>query len=411
MSGHLTQGELQAHVYGATPSDHIEGCVECRRQAERFHEEREILTGCFERESMPTAAPLPRLRWSDRVLPLAAAAGLFCAVTLLIVWPRRAPEEIPVDTNRRDRIADADYFPLVDGAEWTYRPEVEGRLMGSPEDGCDFTLRAYESSPSPDGRAQFWLSDTLGSASLTFRLMVRVDGIHMYDNRTERDRVILPFPVRKRPPISSGGVIAEVVALDEEVEVPAGKFRCTHVRNHYAKNDDEDFWFAPRIGLMRWTNRKGDLGHGLQGIRWEIVSWKIERSKEVRVRETWNADTYPGGTARHGRVIDADTWKKLWSQIGHDRPIPEVDFSKEMVLAVLPGEWVDYMYEVVDVREFGDRLQLRYRAGDRWFEELKLADRPYGILAVVPRSRKKVEILEVPVEPGAPVLRAALDPK
>ena len=59
------------------------------------------------------------------------------------------------------------------------------------------------------------------------------------------------------------------------------------------------------------------------------------RGVPLKVRETFSGTDGRGGNGENVRVTSAAEWTNLWDRrFGRDRPIPEVDFSKEMVVGV-----------------------------------------------------------------------------
>ena len=67
--------------------------------------------------------------------------------------------------------------------------------------------------------------------------------------------------------------------------------------------------------------------------------------------------------ARQAVVRSAAEWSTLWSQHAGERARPEVDFSKEMVVAVFLGTrpTAGFSVEIVGAREEGATLIVSYR--------------------------------------------------
>jgi protease stability complex PrcB-like protein len=68
-------------------------------------------------------------------------------------------------------------------------------------------------------------------------------------------------------------------------------------------------------------------------------------------------------SARQVAVTDRDAWARLWREHAPDRPLPNVDFTREMVAAVFMGERPrgGYAIEIVGYREQGGSVVVQYR--------------------------------------------------
>jgi hypothetical protein len=67
--------------------------------------------------------------------------------------------------------------------------------------------------------------------------------------------------------------------------------------------------------------------------------------------------------ARQVAVSDREAWAALWREHAPGRPLPEVDFSKEIVAGVFLGTRPNggFAVEIVGYREDGGRLVVQYR--------------------------------------------------
>jgi hypothetical protein len=67
--------------------------------------------------------------------------------------------------------------------------------------------------------------------------------------------------------------------------------------------------------------------------------------------------------ARQATARTAGEWQTLWTQHAGDRPRPQVDFSKEMVVAVFLGSrpTAGFSVEIVGAREEGATLVVSYK--------------------------------------------------
>jgi hypothetical protein len=90
--------------------------------------------------------------------------------------------------------------------------------------------------------------------------------------------------------------------------------------------------------------------------------------------------------ARQAAVKTAAAWKQLWQQHSPDRPLPAVDFTKEMVVGVFTGSrpTAGYSVEIVSAIEASGTLVVRYReAGPgRGTMTAQVITSPYHLVAV-----------------------------
>jgi hypothetical protein len=85
-------------------------------------------------------------------------------------------------------------------------------------------------------------------------------------------------------------------------------------------------------------------------------------------------------------VRTAAEWKTAWQQHSPDRPLPVVDFGKEMVVGVFLGSrsTAGYGVEIVSVQPDGGRVVVRYRQGSPRGDAItaQVITSPYHIVAV-----------------------------
>jgi protease stability complex PrcB-like protein len=69
------------------------------------------------------------------------------------------------------------------------------------------------------------------------------------------------------------------------------------------------------------------------------------------------------GAARQVTVRDPDGWTSLWRAHGSSRPLPAIDFSREMVVGVFLGSrpTAGFAVEIVGYREAGNDVVVQYR--------------------------------------------------
>ena len=90
--------------------------------------------------------------------------------------------------------------------------------------------------------------------------------------------------------------------------------------------------------------------------------------------------------ARQAAVKTAAAWKQLWQQHSPDRPLPAVDFTKEMVVGVFTGSrpTAGYSLEIVSAIEASGTLVVRYKeaAPPRGTMTAQVITSPYHLVAV-----------------------------
>ena len=90
--------------------------------------------------------------------------------------------------------------------------------------------------------------------------------------------------------------------------------------------------------------------------------------------------------ARQAAVKTAAAWTQLWQQHSPDRPLPAVDFTKEMVVGVFTGSrpTAGYSLEIVSAIEASGTLVVRYReaAPARGTMTAQVITSPYHLVVV-----------------------------
>ena len=91
-------------------------------------------------------------------------------------------------------------------------------------------------------------------------------------------------------------------------------------------------------------------------------------------------------TARQVTVRDREAWASLWRAHAQDRPRPEVDFSREMVVGVFLGTrpTAGYAVDIIGTRVEGDTVVVQYRetAPARGGLTAQVLVSPYHMVAV-----------------------------
>jgi hypothetical protein len=95
-------------------------------------------------------------------------------------------------------------------------------------------------------------------------------------------------------------------------------------------------------------------------------------------------------TARQVEVSNRDAWAALWREHAPNRPLPEVDFSREIVVGVFLGTrpTAGFAVEIVGYREDEGRLVVQYRetAPSRGAITAQMLTSPYHLVAVPKRT-------------------------
>ncbi len=90
--------------------------------------------------------------------------------------------------------------------------------------------------------------------------------------------------------------------------------------------------------------------------------------------------------AKQAAVRTAEAWKQLWQQHSPDRPLPAVDFTKEMVVGAFMGSRpsAGYTLEIVSAIEASGTLVGRYREASpsRGTMTAQVITSPYHLVAV-----------------------------
>ena len=96
------------------------------------------------------------------------------------------------------------------------------------------------------------------------------------------------------------------------------------------------------------------------------------------------------GAARQVTVRDREAWTTLWRAHGSSRPLPDVDFSREIVVGVFLGSrpTAGFAVEIVGYREAGNDVVVQYRetspAADAITAQVIVS--PYHLVAIPRRS-------------------------
>ena len=94
--------------------------------------------------------------------------------------------------------------------------------------------------------------------------------------------------------------------------------------------------------------------------------------------------------ARQVEVSNREAWTALWREHAPNRPLPEVDFSREIVVGVFLGTRpsAGFAVEITGYREDGGRLVVQYRetTPPRGAIAAQMLVSPYHLVAVPKRA-------------------------
>src|SRR5689334_3621050 len=176
---------------------------------------------------------------------------------------------------------DGSFYPLVDGATWTsITTSTGGQVLGMDTVTASETtwmgMQAWDLTDDPNANGNWDVSTIIRNGDLAFRVhriehdANGVTAILDYDpgflrasdgwtevgqkdeflyDRTEYDAM------GQNPMVEARGHTFEVLAIDEEVTVPAGTFTCVKVERVRTVGTEAGtivrYWFAPGVGKVR----------------------------------------------------------------------------------------------------------------------------------------------------------------
>lgn len=120
----------------------------------------------------------------------------------------------------------------------------------------------------------------------------------------------------------------------------------------------------------------------------------VASAKTLAPRGSWSATLGGLGKAGGAVITNAADWADLWKRVGRAEPLPQVDFSTEMALAVFAerDEARQGSIELLSATEEGGALVVRYRAR---VEAGAGPSSPYHAI-VTPKSEFPVSFIPVP---------------
>ncbi len=254
-------------------------------------------------------------------LPLRVRACTFTTAALLLVAAATvraaAQEPKPHATHPGSGVA---YLPLVQGSSWTWRltvqsddsqrvSEVVAWDFGEvPSDAGPCHQLLMTSSEYADVNAAYWSADATGIYEHDHRYTGGIRG----PGRTRTRLVPAPLGVETRwtwnyqlsyqtmgeverdPEHDKVSCVGELLAMAEEVTVPAGAFKAAHVRitstcAWWQQPHVRDLWFARDIGLVKETHAGGNGSQSRELVS-HVVGKPPAKLDDDAVSRQWRAD-------------------------------------------------------------------------------------------------------------------------
>jgi len=124
-----------------------------------------------------------------------------------------------------------------------------------------------------------------------------------------------------------------------------------------------------------------------------VTSAPAAPPKPLVPRGFWSATLGGLGSDGGAVITKAEDWADLWRRVGRTEPLPAVDFSKEMAVAVFGKRDAENRrsVEIVSLSEESGSLMIRYRLKD---EGVKAPSAPYHVV-VAPKSELPFEFVQV----------------
>jgi hypothetical protein len=402
MSVHLSMSDLEAVAYGARESGrHVDGCRACGESLRAFAGEREVLSRALAPERRRRARPsLAVSAAAAAVMLVAVLVAALCVRTetvpetptravanedarrvdppaaaprVVINLPPPVPaiesEPAPADTSPPSKRSVAHpYFPLIEGARWTFRRAGGHTRVLTVEIVTEDGRRMFEGVGEEEN--DVWWSLTVepdGSLAGTLPMAVPI---------------AIPNPLRTGEVRDYRGVRVEVAAAEETVVVRAGKFQCLRVESNAGPFGRAVVWLARDVGPVRVQSSSR--------FEAEDVDWELEaRDCKTPARSATRFWSGYGSAVQWGTVLtDAEAWRAAWAQAGSRDALPDVDFTKHVVVAwgggrVMVSRWKTAL---VDVGEHDDHVRVRLSsrlAGPGTSE-------PEWCFVAIPRTGKRV---------------------
>ncbi len=96
------------------------------------------------------------------------------------------------------------------------------------------------------------------------------------------------------------------------------------------------------------------------------AGWRAQPSASaaLAMREVGRGDQSNIDGLREVVVRSQSDWQKLWREHDYDRPVPRVDFGKDMVVAVFLGSQTSagHSVRIAEVAAAGDAVVVKYQA-------------------------------------------------
>lgn len=207
---------------------------------------------------------------------------------------------------------------------------------------------------------------------------------------------------KKRPTVELGGATPRIIgsadgsqpveAESKKAEVAAkaaGAGSLAMIRGTKGARVDEPASFEPppmrRPPLMSPTGAPPAAGGS--------AAAPPSAPRPLTPRGFWSATLGGLGTDGGAVITKAEDWADLWRRVGRSEPLPAVDFSKEMAVAVFAARDEEHRraVEILSLSEESGSLMIRYRLKD---EGVKAPSAPYHVV-VAPKSELPFEFVQV----------------
>lgn len=146
-------------------------------------------------------------------------------------------------------------MPLDEGNQWTYIVKSYSPSSPTPSSIAGLVQTAVEKVTIDD--EAWWMIRTIYSEGINFDtsfsyMINRSDGLWSRGSETGTPTMMAKYPAQVGDVFSPySGIEMELVAIDEEVIVPAGSFYCYHyVMSSLASQMEVHYLYRPNLGLI-----------------------------------------------------------------------------------------------------------------------------------------------------------------
>jgi hypothetical protein len=234
------------------------------------------------------------------------------------------------------------YFPLAKGNRWTFQ------RAGDPQDtGVLFVTQAHKKMfrlvgfPGAEGNLWVWWGGHI---------------LWAWDKGQTRWEVLFRFGEPSNVPygvsIGTGWLANAKFTLKTRGaavsnDVLGGSYgQCAHFQVKYPSpplsTGLEDFYFAPKLGLVRWEFHSSQGANQVYHLRSARVGARKYGLVDFSPIESGNQSWFPTSSPRIWLINTPTQWKQFFQKHKPGKTPPQVDFTKRTVLAVVrPGTLQD----------------------------------------------------------------------